>query len=518
MFNLQGNAVKVVAQSLIVSALVSGFLIRVLSTLRYTTFFYYDQARDAEVYAKMWQGTLPILGPSASVGGYHLPPLYYYLVFPFTIFGSDPVFTVIPNALFSFLSIPLLIYLVYQLLENVENSKRLLLSGLAGFWYSLLFPEIFISTFHWNPSPTCFFLFGFTLLYKCQLEKKFSGIKELFAWILYGITLAVLISLHSTNLFVMPVVFVTSSLFFIYKNRRNPKKYWLPAVSVLSAFVALLPYWRGEIIRGWRNSKEILMTLIQSSNEAGDSSIWQRISRLVFNYFELGKQAYFTGDSWGNILITIVVLSIGLYYGFTKFKGNKTILLFLSFTWIVYLYAASNYQGIYYIHYKLLILVAPIILAIASVAYLDVAKKTERWVSGLLVLSILVSLSINLNFDYQYLSSKYSTNRLINTADTIEIFKQLPKKSTVCTFDPKPRGWMNEYQPYIYIDKYVTNKKLKIVRSLCKSGQYLVVPKFYMQQRTDQLFPVFNVYHNQVLYKKLQRFLATPVADVYVLK
>jgi hypothetical protein len=79
--------------------------------------------------------------------GFVIPPLYGYLGFPLTIFGADPEFQVLTNGLFSFLSIPLLIYFVYQLLENVEQDKRLLLSSLAGFWYSTIYADYFINNF-----------------------------------------------------------------------------------------------------------------------------------------------------------------------------------------------------------------------------------------------------------------------------------------------------------------------------------------------------------------------------------
>ncbi|WP_234300745.1 hypothetical protein [Sphaerospermopsis aphanizomenoides] len=111
-----------------------------------------DQVRDAFVVINMWKGDWPTLGSQVTtIVGYHILPLYYYLCFPFTIFGADPVFQALPNALFSFLSIPLFTYLVYLLLENVEPQVRIFFSGLAGFWYSVLYGEIFISKMQWNP-------------------------------------------------------------------------------------------------------------------------------------------------------------------------------------------------------------------------------------------------------------------------------------------------------------------------------------------------------------------------------
>jgi hypothetical protein len=55
-------------------------------------------------------------------------------------------------------------------LENVEKDKRLLLSSLAGFWYSTIYADYFINNFSWNPSPIPFFLLLFALLYRFQME------------------------------------------------------------------------------------------------------------------------------------------------------------------------------------------------------------------------------------------------------------------------------------------------------------------------------------------------------------
>jgi hypothetical protein len=51
---------------------------------------------------------------------------------------------------FLFYRFRFLIYFVYQLLENVEQDKRLLLSSLAGFWYSTIYADYFINNFSWG--------------------------------------------------------------------------------------------------------------------------------------------------------------------------------------------------------------------------------------------------------------------------------------------------------------------------------------------------------------------------------
>ena len=284
---------------------------------------------------KMWQGEWPHLGPSVSLGNYQLPPLYYYIVFPFTALGPNPAFQALANAVFSFLSIILLIYLVYLLLENVETSKRFFLSGLAGVWYSLIFPEIFISTFNWNPSPIPFFLIAFTLLYKYQLEGK-STFWQTVSWFWYGILLAILVSLHSSTLFIMPIIFIGSCLWFIYKKRQ----WYFPTIAVLSANLALIPYWKLEIGRSFINTKKIISTVL-GSDQSGDNSILNRLISMPLSYIELGQQAYFIGEDKLYLIISAFFLLITLALGLINFKGNKAILCFLLGTWGIFIYAAS---------------------------------------------------------------------------------------------------------------------------------------------------------------------------------
>lgn len=510
---------EIIACYLIAIALIVGFIIRFCSLFRYTTFDIGpvpDQVRDAFVYMKMWQGQMPILGPSASVGGYSLPPLYYYLVFPFTILGANPIWQAFPNTLFSFLTIPLLIYLVYELLENINYSLRLLLAGLAGFWYSFIFSEIFISTFQWNPSPIPFFLISFTLIYKHQLESDFyRQAREIFYWLIYGILLAILVSLHSTAMFVMPIVFGVSLIFFVYKHRRNIYKCSLSGLSLLSAIAGLYPYWKGEFSRGFANSKQIILTLINSKNEASRSGILERIYSVFKNYFELGQQAYFVGNSWIYITISILFLSLVLFITIIKFKGNMPILMLLGFTWLLYLYAASNFQGIFFIHYKLLFLISPILFSMISLGYLNYSNVIDKVFASLIILGIVVSISSNVIFDYKYLSSKYSNTRLLATSDIISIFNKIPKSATIC--EPNHIKSRKNINPYNYIDKYITKRQFEFTFN-CNSGEYTLYPKYKMVQQINNLWPVFTIHKNTLDPAQTKLYLDTPVAQIHIHK
>jgi hypothetical protein len=509
---LSGN---VVAYSLMGLAIAIGILTRIISLFQYTTFDIGpapDQIRDAFVYMGMMEGDFPTLGQASSAGGYNLPPLYYYLVFPFVQLGANPALQVLPNGIFSFLAIPLFIVLVYELLENLPASKRLLLAGLAGFWYSLIFSEIFVSTFEWNPSPIPFFLFTFLLLYKRQLARWAPLPIQAAQWILYGVVLAILVSLHSTTLFVMPIVFVGSIIVFLVKNRKHPHQWVFPGLAIASSIIALTPYWIGEISRRGSNTKKIIALILNRDESASSAGIFDRLSRIVFNYLELGQQTFFTKFPWFYGIGTII-LALILVLGISRFKGNRSLWISLLSVWLVYLYAASNYDRDYVIHYKRLLFFAPILLAVSSLAYVDKKPKlVHRFITGLIAVSITLSCVSNLYFNYWYLDSKFGQHQAIAISDVISILNSLPTGSTLC--DPKFVRWRTQHHVVQYLDTYITQQEMQL-SEVCQPGNYLIYPKFQYAFLDNNRWPQFNLVHAKPFDKAAKLVLETPAAQVY---
>ncbi|NES68800.1 MAG: hypothetical protein F6K24_28015 [Okeania sp. SIO2D1] len=61
-------------------AITIGFVTRIFAVFQYVTFDISpdpDQIRDAFTVIKIWQGEMPKLGYSSTVGGYHILPIYY---------------------------------------------------------------------------------------------------------------------------------------------------------------------------------------------------------------------------------------------------------------------------------------------------------------------------------------------------------------------------------------------------------------------------------------------------------
>ena len=518
LFDFKQAPLKSIGYLLIILALVIGFTIRFFCLIRYTTFdigYDPDQIRDAFVYMKMWEGKIPLVGPGSSVGTYSLPPLYYYLIFPFTIFGANPVFQVLPHTLLSFLTIPLLMCLVYQLLEKVPLERRILLSGLAGILSSCIYGEIFINTFQWNPSPLPFFFLSFTLLYKYQVEARKLGKREFVIAICYGIATSILVSLHSTTLFIIPIVFFCSTMFLLYK-RRKQKKYWLlPVLSVVASIVALLPYWKLELSQNFSNTKAIIRTVIGAGENANSVTILGRIGKIITSYFELGQQAYFVGLSKFYLIIAAIFLALTLLLAVWKFKGNKTIICFLSLTWLLFFYAASNFQGIFRLHYKLLIIFMPIILVTIALGYLDYDKRINKIFGIIISLGIVFSLGTNFYNDGKYLASKYGYTRIMSTTDLTAFLEEIPLQATIC--DPQYGRKRKIRNSVNYLDTYITKRQFSTT-STCQPSNYQIIPKYKMDIIDNSLWPIFNLSKNRQSRGETEEFLDTPVAEILIIE
>src|SRR3972149_2089102 len=70
-----------------------------------------DEGRDALVVYNILHGHITLLGPTSSVGGFFLGPIYYYFMAPFLLLSNyDPVGPAIMVVLFGLATI----FLVYQ--------------------------------------------------------------------------------------------------------------------------------------------------------------------------------------------------------------------------------------------------------------------------------------------------------------------------------------------------------------------------------------------------------------------
>ena len=110
-FKASGKNRLKIAYILLLFILALGFLLRIYKIKDYIVFLG-DEGRDALVTYGILHGDLTLLGPTSSVGGFFLGPIYYYMISPFLwLWGFDPVGPAVMVVLFGIATI-LLVYIV----------------------------------------------------------------------------------------------------------------------------------------------------------------------------------------------------------------------------------------------------------------------------------------------------------------------------------------------------------------------------------------------------------------------
>jgi hypothetical protein len=275
-------------------------------------------------------------------------------------------------------------------------------------------------------------------------------------------------------------------------------------------------YWNSEIVRNFANTKGLVRALTEKGASGEPSSnLFTRLFKAIWEMVYLGNQVFFLNDNISifNVVVSAIFFGISLYIVIKKYRGNKTLIGFLAITWIIFLYASSNYPDEhFYSHRKILLWFAPILLAIASLAYLNLTKTFDRILGLVLAIIIGYSIATNLYFNQRYLASKYGSERLLSVADTVEIINQIPAGSTLC--DPAKKGKRKEHGQYDYIDTFMTKRELTITNA-CPSGSYYIQPKFKMAIQMNDLFPIFTLAKTPPLDRPMTSLLETPEAYLY---
>lgn len=224
----------------IISILLLGAYLRLYRIADYLTFLG-DEGRDVLVVKRMLvDGKWTLLGPTASVGGFYMGPIYYYFMLPFLwIWRLDPVGPAIMVALFGIATI----YLLYKVGNEWFGRGVGMVSSLL---FSLSPLVISYSRSSWNPNLVPFF--STLLLYLCYRVIHYKEWK-LTVWI--GIVMGIGIQLHYTFLFLFPVVAI---LLLVYTRTKEVKWY---AYGLLGFIIGFAPFLAFEIRHAFANTRGI---------------------------------------------------------------------------------------------------------------------------------------------------------------------------------------------------------------------------------------------------------------------
>jgi 4-amino-4-deoxy-L-arabinose transferase-like glycosyltransferase len=231
----------VIRAAVIIILVIAGYL-RLGHISGYMTFLG-DEGRDALIVKRMIvDHAFTLLGPTASVGGFFLGPIYYYFMLPFLwAWKLDPSGPAVMVALFGIATA----YLVYLLGRDLYSRS---VGVIAASIYAVSPLVIAYSRSSWNPNIVPFFSTLLILfLWRAVAHKR---LREMF-WA--GVVLGIGLQLHYLFLF---LVGVTGAWMMLTGTKRTAVRGILLAVGGL--IVGLSPYLAFELRHGFVNTQTVI--------------------------------------------------------------------------------------------------------------------------------------------------------------------------------------------------------------------------------------------------------------------
>ena len=261
---------KIKTWILLVAILLVASYLRLYKISEYMTFLG-DEGRDVLVVKRMIvDHDLTLLGPTASVGGFYLGPIYYYFMVPFLwLWNLDPTGPAIMVALFGIATV----YLVYVVGRDFFGRRAGLVSAAA---YALSPLAIAMSRSSWNPNIVPFFsLLLIYLLWRSIVKKE----SFLLFWV--GVILGIGLQLHYLFLFLFGVAFVW---YLVTGRRRELVRFY--ALGIAGVIVGFSPFLAFELLKGFPNTQTIIRYL-GSGEDTGFSLLRAAgtVSEVTFRLF-----------------------------------------------------------------------------------------------------------------------------------------------------------------------------------------------------------------------------------------
>jgi 4-amino-4-deoxy-L-arabinose transferase-like glycosyltransferase len=286
-----------------------------------------DEGRDVLVVYKILHGNLTLLGPTASVGGFFLGPIYYYFMAPFLWLSNyDPVGPAIMVALFGIVTV----WLVYKVGKEFFGP---LVGFFAAGLYAISPLVVSYSRSSWNPNLMPFFsLLVLYFVYKALSKNSLKLF--LLSGFLFGITM----QLHYLALF-LGVIFLVYILTyqFVYLRRnfllRSLRQY---LYIFLGFIVGWSPFLAFEIRHGFMNLVSIFNFIFKTQNATGESHFFQTIGnvfvrifgRLILNFpapEKVSSWAKIDINYWQYASLVLGIASLGFlfYKCFKEYKSHS---------------------------------------------------------------------------------------------------------------------------------------------------------------------------------------------------
>ena len=355
-----------------------------------------DEGRDMIVMRDIFiNKRLPFLGPSASVGGFYLGPIYYWMAAPFLfLWGFDPV----GPAYFVAIVGVAAVFLLYRFLRET-----------VGFWPAILTSLLYAtaplivrySRSSWNPNPLPFFaLLMIYLTYLGITRKKLS----LFLGV--GACLGVAIQLHYLALILL---FVTAIIVFTSTNYKSWPK--IALLFIAGFLITFSPFLAFEIRHNFPNFRTILEFVTRGSNLGFKTFnvLW-----LIFDTGNIMLEEVSRVLETSNTKIVFLALVTLSVYGLKLVWSNRKKRLFFSICIIWFLgglLALRLYTGQIYDYYLGSIFPAPFL--ISGAAFFILWKRPMLRLVTIVIVAFVTFIFINNGY------YKSPPNRLIDQTENI---------------------------------------------------------------------------------------------------
>ena len=387
-----------------------------------------DEGRDVLVVWNILHGHLTLLGPTSSVGGFFLGPIYYYFMTPFLwLFNYSPVGPAVMIALLGVVTI----WLVYKIGSEFFHP-------FAGFVAALLYAisplVIAYSRSSWNPNAMPIFtLLTLYILYKAMQKKSM----KLFA--LTGFLFGIDMQLHYIETFVIPVLglyVLIGEGYEIYSKNKPKAQVFLQIVKdyafmLLGFLVGFSPFIAFEARHQFRNTQNIITFIFHSKDTGAGGHILSTIGDVFFRSYSRLISAFPPPEQlklYSPIILSvweifIWLLGIGSFgiLVWSIWKNWKKRDTFLQHTmlllWFVFgIILFGFYKKSIYDYYFEFMFPLPFLL-VGNLAYVLWGKKRIFWKTV-----VAVSLGFLLFINFLGVPFRYPANRQLQQTETIAKF------------------------------------------------------------------------------------------------
>lgn len=380
-------------QILLVLILLVASYLRLHQIRNYMTFLG-DEGRDVLIVRGMIvDHKFTLLGPTASVGGFFLGPIYYYFMLPFLwLWKFDPVGPAIMVALFGIATV----YVVFKVGKDLFGIR----TGLfAASLYAFSPLVIAYSRSSWNPNVVPFF--SLLLISKLWDVTSSRRLRDIF-WV--GVILGIGIQLHYLFLFLFVCVGVW---YLLHMKTLSFKK--TVGLTVLGFIVGASPFLAFEFRHNLANTRSIIQ-FVSAGKDTGFSafSYFSIIGDVLFRLFGRLMFRIPTKDVWGNypvwyitslIALTKLSLYVSLIFVAVGSVRKKSFLLLAVWLGVTALLFGFYKKAIYDYYFGILF---PLPFLLVSVVLTKLASvRWGLWIVGVLLIGLLYFNWLGRPFVYQ---------------------------------------------------------------------------------------------------------------------